>query len=283
MTSRVLITGCNGLLGTSITKRLNQRGFYTIGLTKDEKTPSLCGETFYGSASDKELVSNVMQEIDIVVHLAAIRTPRFDPPAEIFEKNSLSTFQVLSTAAEKGARTLIHASSISTLGFSFAETRLIPPYLPIDDKYPCRVSDAYGLSKVVDEQTVKYIRNRFKTNIYAIRFPYIGDSKLLLPERSRQIAANSNFGSNDFWSYLDINDAVFAIETLIDEIPMLSDPVLTVVAPNTLAKTPTEYLLNKHFPQLSDRPVFMDFESVFEPSVLLGRTSFQFKNLFPNG
>ena len=283
MTSRVLITGCNGLLGTSVTKRLNERGFYTVGLTKDEKTPSQCKETFFGSASDSELVSNVMQEIDIAIHLAAIRTPRFNPPAEIVEKNSLSTFNVLSTAAEREARILIHASSISTLGFSFAQTPLYPVYLPIDDDYPCRVSDAYGLSKLIDEQTVRYLNNRYKSNIYAIRFPYIGDSQLLLPQRAKQIQNDSTFGSNDFWSYLDLDDAVSAMEALIDDIPFLADPVLTVVAPNTLAKRPTEYLLKKHFPDLLERPVFVDFQSVFEPSVLLEHTSFQFKNLFPNG
>lgn len=283
MTSRVLITGCNGLLGTAITKRLNERGFYTVGLTKDKRTPSFCKETFFGSASDSEIVSSVMQGIDIVIHLAAIRTPRFDPPAEIVEKNSLSTFQVLSIAAERKASILIHASSISTLGFSFAQTPMNPVYLPIDDNYPCRVSDAYGLSKLIDEQIVRYLKNRYQSNIYAIRFPYIGDRQLLLPQRAKQIDDDSTFGSNDFWSYLDINDAVFAMETLIDENPVFSDPVFTVVAPNTLATLPTEYLLNKHFPMLLERPVFADFQSVFEPSILLEHTSFQFKNLFPNG
>ena len=282
MTTRVLVTGCNGLLGTSITKQLNSKGFHTIGLTKDDATPSLCAETYYGNASDSELVSKVMQHIDALIHLAAIRTPRFNPPAEIFETNSLSTFNVLSIAAERGVKLLIHASSISTLGFSFSQTPLTPIYLPIDDQYPCRVSDAYGLSKVVDEQTVRYIKQRYKSEIYAIRFPYVGDSEILLAERARQIRLDSTFGRNDFWSYLHIDDASSVIETLIEEMPEISDPIFTVVAPNTLSNKPTEELISQHFPELKKRPLFKGFESVFSPSLLPQRSGFRFKNIFPN-
>jgi nucleoside-diphosphate-sugar epimerase len=277
---RALITGCNGLLGTAIVQQLNNLGFTTIGVTKDNQSPSLCSQTFYGSAIDSELISQAMVDIDAVIHLAAIRTPKNDPPREVFEKNSISTFNVLSMAAERDVKTIIHASSISTLGFSFSQTPLMPIYLPIDDEYPCRVSDAYGLSKVVDEQTVRYIHRRYHSRIYAVRFPYIGDAEVLLPERARKIASDSNFGSNDFWSYLDLNDAVAVTETLITEEPDLADPIFTVVAPNTLSRVPTEELIQRHFPGLIDRPTFEQYQSVFAPSSLLEKSSFRYRNIY---
>jgi nucleoside-diphosphate-sugar epimerase len=282
MTLRVLITGCNGLLGTAITQRLNDMGCTTIGVTKDQQTTSLCHKTVYGSATNEELVSSVMIDIDVVVHLAAIRSPRNNPAREIFEENSLSTFNVLSLAAERGVQTIIHVSSISTLGFSFSQTPLQPTYLPIDDGYPCRVSDAYGLSKLVDEQTVRYINQRYDSNIYAIRFPYVGDAEVLLPERAKKIAFDSNFAVNDFWSYLDIIDAVAVVETLMIEKPVLSDPIFTVVAPNTLAGIHTEDLIQRHFPGLQQRPRFERFESLFAPSILLEKSSFRFRRLYAN-
>lgn len=282
MTPRVLITGCNGLLGTVITQRLNKIGCTTIGVTKDKRTPSLCFQTEYGSATNAELISSVMVDIDVVVHLAAIRSPRNNPPREIFEENCLSTFNVLSLAAERDVKTIIHVSSISTLGFSFSQTPLVPTYLPIDDKYPCQVSDAYGLSKLVDEQTVRYINERYNSNVYAVRFPYVGDSKVLLPERAQKIAFDSSFAINDFWSYLDITDAAAVVETLMIENPELPDPIFTVVAPNTLAGIRTEELLRRHFPGLQQRPRFKEFETVFSPSILLEKSSFRYRALYAN-
>ena len=282
MTSRALITGCNGLLGTAIVRQLNEVGFTTIGITKDKESPSLCSQTFFGSATDQELISEAMVDIDAVIHLAAIRTPRNDPPRVIFEKNSVSSFNVLTTAAERDVKTIIHASSISAIGYSFSQTPLAPAYLPIDDDHPCRVSDAYGLSKVVDEQTVRYIQRRYHSKIYAVRFPFVGDAEVLLPERAAKIANDSNFGSNEFWSYLDIKDAVALTETLINENPVLADPVFAVVAPNTLAKIPTEELIQRHFPDLQDRPTFKEFEGVFTPSKILEKSSFRFQNIYAN-
>jgi len=282
MTPRVLITGCNGLLGTAITQRLNDMGCVTIGVTKDKQTPSLCFQTVYGSATNEELISSVMVDIDLVVHLAAIRSPRNNPPREILEENSLSTFNVLSLAAERDVETIIHASSISTFGFSFSQTLLAPTYLPIDDKYPCRVSDAYGLSKLVDEQTVRYINERYNSNVYAVRFPYVGDAEVLLPERAQKIALDSSFAMNDFWSYLDITDAVAVVETLMIEKPELTDPIFTVVAPNTLAGIHTEELIQRHFPGVQQRPRFEEFESVFAPSILPEKSSFRFGALYAN-
>jgi nucleoside-diphosphate-sugar epimerase len=263
-------------------QQFNSVGFTTIGVTKDAETPSLCSQTFYGSATDAELISEAMVDIDCVIHLAAIRTPRNDPPREVFEKNSVSSFNVLTMAAERDVKTIIHASSISALGFSFSQTPLAPIYFPIDDEHPYRVSDAYGLSKVVDEQTVRYIKRRYQSNIYAIRFPYVGDAAVLLPERAEKIANDSNFGSNEFWSYLEINDAVALTEALIMERPELTDPIFTVVAPNTLAKVPTEELIQRHFPEVKDRPTFKDFDGVFAPSKILEKTSFRYRHIYAN-
>ena len=62
MTPRALITGCNGLLGTAITQRLNDMGCVTIGVTKDKQSPSLCFQTVYGSATDEELISSSFKD-----------------------------------------------------------------------------------------------------------------------------------------------------------------------------------------------------------------------------
>jgi hypothetical protein len=104
----------------------------------------------------------------------------------------------------------------------------------------------------------------------------------LLPERAEKIANDSNFGSNEFWSYLEINDAVALTETLIMERPELTDPIFTVVAPNTLAKVPTEELIQRHFPEVKDRPTFKDFDGVFAPSKILEKTSFRYRHIYAN-
>jgi hypothetical protein len=66
------------------------------------------------------------------------------------------------------------------------------------------------------------------------------------------------------------------------EQPDLPDPILTVVAPNTLAGIHPDELIQRHFPGVQKRPRFEEFESVFAPSILAEKSSFRFRALYAN-
>ena len=280
--NQVLITGATGLLGTSLATFFSRLGIRTVGLARDRIENSTCDKIFKGEASDAKLIKSILDDVDAVVHLAALRTPHLDTPSNVYLGNTSASFQTLYTAAEFGIQKIISLSSISILGFSFAQEKFSPAFLPIDENHPKNISDPYALSKAADEETVRFINNKFSTKCYALRMPYIGDKDGLLLERSQKIAIDDTFGSKDFWSYIDIQDAVNAIFTILNTDPVVSDPVFNVVAPNTLAHTPTEDLLEKHYPDMVDRPRFTGYKSVFDSSRFLNATNFQFENLFEN-
>jgi len=282
VSQRILITGATGLIGKALTDEFRSLGHHTIGLSIDRAGESRCDENFQGTANDPELMQRALRGVDVVVHLAALRSPNLDTPLRTYTLNTSATFNTLSSAAESGVKVAIHASSISVLGFSFSQARLYPNYLPIDEAHPKTLSDPYGLSKVADEETVRYLRNRHKIDIYAPRFPYVGDLETLLTKRATKIAADDSFGAQDFWAYLEIRDAVKAITTFIEERPKLDDPVLNVVAPNTLARTKTRDLMTKHFPGRDWSSIPTGYGSLFESAKIQAKSSFRFQHLFKN-
>lgn len=282
MKRKILITGATGLIGKALADEFRRLGHHTIGLSIDRADESRCDENLQGAAHDPELMKRALHGVDVVVHLAALRSPNLDTPFRTYTLNTSATFNTLSCAAESGVRVAIHASSISVLGFSFAQERPYPQYLPIDEAHPKSLSDPYGLSKAADEETVRYISNRHKIDIYAPRFPYVGDLEKLLAERAAKIAADDSFGTQDFWAYLEIRDAVRAIATLIEERPKLDDPVLNVVAPNTLARTKTRDLFVKHFPEREWQSIPDGYGSLFDSSKVQAVSSFRFQHLFKN-
>lgn len=282
MSQRILITGATGLIGTALAEELRRQGHQTIGLAIDRLDESKCDENIQGAANNPELIQRALAGVDAVVHLAALRSPHLNTPLRTYTSNTSATFNVLASAAESGVRVAIHASSISVLGFSFSQERLYPKYVPIDEAHPKVLSDPYGLSKAADEETVRYIKNRYQIDVYAPRFPYVGDLEVLLAQRAAKITADDRFGTQDFWAYLEISDAVVAIITLIEERPKLDDPVLNVVAPNTLAHTKTRALMAKHFPEGNWGASLEGFNSLFNSSKIQAATSFRYQRLFKN-
>jgi nucleoside-diphosphate-sugar epimerase len=282
MSQRILITGATGLIGRALADEFRSLGHRTIGLSIDRAGESRCDENYEGSANDPELMQRALRGGEVIVHLAALRSPNLDTPLRTYTLNTSATFNTLSSAAESGVKVAIHASSISVLGFSFSQALLYPSYFPIDEAHPKILSDPYGLSKVADEETVRFIRNRYKIDIYAPRFPYVGDLETLLAKRAAKIAADDSFGTQDFWAYLEIRDAVKAIATFVEERPKLDDPVLHVVAPNTLARTMTRDLMTKHFPRRDWSSIPTGYGSLFDSAKIQANSSFRFQHLFKN-
>jgi len=282
MSQRILITGATGLIGRALADEFRSLGHRTIGLSIDRAGESRCDENYEGSANDPELMQRALRGVEVIVHLAALRSPNLDTPLRTYTLNTSATFNTLSSAAESGVKVAIHASSISVLGFSFSQALLYPSYFPIDEAHPKILSDPYGLSKVADEETVRFIRNRYKIDIYAPRFPYVGDLETLLAKRAAKIAADDSFGTQDFWAYLEIRDAVKAIATFVEERPKLDDPVLHVVAPNTLARTMTRDLMTKHFPRRDWSSIPTGYGSLFDSAKIQANSSFRFQHLFKN-
>jgi nucleoside-diphosphate-sugar epimerase len=134
-----LVTGGSGFLGRHLLERLRSKGVEPIAIGRRRPTT---GAFVPVDLDDSSSLPRVVAEIapDLVVHLAG-RTP----PAlaeELYRSNTLATVHLLDALRSSGRDCRV------VLVGSAAELGPVPVEdLPVDESYPCRPADPYGLSK----------------------------------------------------------------------------------------------------------------------------------------
>lgn len=94
---RILVTGATGFIGSRLVENLSKIKKYRIRCLVRRKGPlkHLKNiEIFSGDITSKSSVKNAMKNVDIVVHLAAIKY-HYLPDAEIYETNVMGTKNLL--------------------------------------------------------------------------------------------------------------------------------------------------------------------------------------------
>ena len=239
--TRVLVTGAAGKIGSATTRYLAGRGIAVTALSVAGPFPPEADRFVIADATSPGGYAQALDDVDAVVHLAAIPHPNLGTPYEVFRTNVLSTFAVLSEAGERGVKRAVIASSINALGFPLNRHRPLPAYFPLDEEMPTDPEDAYSLSKQVDETTMRMASRRWGMDIVALRFPFVGDD-----ERLREHAARVRKDPADYmregWSYLDSRDAARAIYLALVA-PVSGTEVIALAASDTFLDEPTAELL----------------------------------------
>ena len=112
---------------------------------------------------------NGVPRFDAVVHFAAVPRILIRPDNETFRVNTIGTYNVIEAAVKLGIKKIIIASSETTYGICFADGKINPKTLPLDEDYDVDPMDSYGLSKVVNEKTARSFQLRSGFDIYALR------------------------------------------------------------------------------------------------------------------
>ena len=154
---RVLVTGGEGRVGSAVVARLLEAGHPVTTLTLPDATPHAAVRVVRGDAQDPTAVAEALDEVEAVAHLAAYPTPRGRPAVEVFGNNVVATFSVLWTAAERGVRRFVIASSVNAIGLLFHPHRPLPARYPLDETTPADLADPYSLSKHTDEATLQRV------------------------------------------------------------------------------------------------------------------------------
>lgn len=166
----ILVTGATGFVGTALCNTLEDRGFNVRRAGRRDAFPD---DTDYYRISDFTQASAwtpALQNVDVVVHLAA-RTHVFDDqsadPLEAYRSvNVLGTTALARQAAASGARRLILLSSIKVMGESTVEA----PYSESDAPAP---EDAYGISKWEAETALQQISQDTGLETVILRPPLV--------------------------------------------------------------------------------------------------------------
>ena len=88
-------------------------------------------------------------QLDALVHLAAIPAPGLTGNAATFANNATTSYNVFTAAKLADIKNVVWASSETVLGLPFDTP---PPYLPVDEDYPPRPESTYSLVKALEEQ-----------------------------------------------------------------------------------------------------------------------------------
>ncbi len=148
----ILVTGGAGFIGSNLVDRLSPRNRVIVldnlssGLLSNlEKSKDLI-RFIKGDILDKDLIKDIVTEVEFVFHLAAnvgnvrsIEDPLFD-----MEVNIKGTINLLEACLKSNIKRFVYSSS----GAIFGEAK----YLPIDEDHPLNPESPYGVSKLAAEK-----------------------------------------------------------------------------------------------------------------------------------
>jgi nucleoside-diphosphate-sugar epimerase len=244
--SRVLVTGASGTIGTATCDYLFAQGIAVTALSLGGPFPAGADRVFEGDASSPHDVEAALEDVDAIVHLAAIPHPNLGTPHAVFTTNVTATFTVLAAAGERGIRRAVIASSVNASGLPLNRLHPLPAYFPIDEVIPNDPEDAYSLSKIVDENTARMAARRWGIDVVALRFPFVGAGDRLT-QRREQVRDKPEAFVSEGWAYLDLRDAARAVFLALTA-SITGSQVVGLSANDTILDLPTAELLAEYAP-----------------------------------
>lgn len=124
MSTTILVTGGTGFLGSYIIKALIEKGHAVRALRRrDAKLPFYIPPSIFdkvewveGDILDVLSLEEAMEDIDTVIHSAAVVSFQPKDRKRMYQVNVEGTANVVNMALEKNARRLVHISSVAALG-----------------------------------------------------------------------------------------------------------------------------------------------------------------------
>jgi UDP-glucose 4-epimerase len=171
--SRVFVSGGSGLLGSHVCEALLSEGVGELVVLDNfirgrrSHLDDVAGQgklkIIEGSVADSSLISELMNGIDYVAHLAALRVTRCEEePDACFDVMVKGTHNVIEAAARTKVRKLLYASSVVVYGN--------PEHEPMDEEHPLNTDNFYGAAKVTGENFCRAWRRSTGLNFVGLRY-----------------------------------------------------------------------------------------------------------------
>jgi nucleoside-diphosphate-sugar epimerase len=169
--STFLVTGAAGFIGSNLVEELVDLGESVIALDNlatgrmPNIRPFLDRITFvHGDINDSELLPQLLQGVDFVLHQAAIPSvPRsVSDPLTSHEANTTGTLKLLIAARDAGVKRVVFASSSSIYGDS--------PVLPKHETMSPSPLSPYAVNKLAGEEYCKVFTRLYGLPTVALRY-----------------------------------------------------------------------------------------------------------------
>jgi len=168
-----LITGADGFIGSHLTEELLKKGFHVKALSYYnsfnnwgwlETIPQNKNlEIITGDIRDPHFCKNIVKDVDIVYHLAALIAIPYSyvAPDSYVDTNVKGTLNICQAAKENGNIRVIHTSTSEVYGTA--------QYIPIDEKHPKQPQSPYSASKIGADMMALSFYNAFNLPVSVAR------------------------------------------------------------------------------------------------------------------
>ena len=170
---KILITGADGFIGSHLTEELYKKG-HTINALVQYNSLNSWGwleeakckneiNIFGGDIRDPFYCKDIIQDMDIIFHLAAlIAIPySYNAPTSYLESNIRGSFNIAKAANDCNVKKLIHMSTSEVYGSA--------KYIPIDENHPLQPQSPYSASKMAADAMVMSLHNSFNLPLVIAR------------------------------------------------------------------------------------------------------------------
>ena len=160
---KLLVTGSSGFIGSHVAEEALKNG-YRVKVLDLKENGIAAIEFVKGDIRDKSAVSKAMEEVDFVIHLAAVTSvAEFEKnPRECFDINVNGFINILESAYNNGVKKIVYASSAAVYtGEHFSDS------MPLDYS---KQHNPYAQSKIMDEMLADYFFHSKGLNTIGLRF-----------------------------------------------------------------------------------------------------------------
>jgi nucleoside-diphosphate-sugar epimerase len=238
---RVAVTGGSGKAGRAVVRELLSHGHRVVDIDVVPDPDPVCR---YVQADLRNLgqAFEALAGMEAVVHLAAIPRPGLLTEEATFTTNVSSTYNVFSAACQLGLRRVVWASSETTLGLPFDDTK---PYFPVDEDQPTVPKSSYALSKVLGEEMARYFNSRYQVPFTGLRISniYTEESYAAVPSYQD----DARLRSWNAWGYVDARDVAQACRLAVDS-DLTGADVFIIAAADTVMGRGNAELVAEVFP-----------------------------------
>lgn len=247
---QVVVTGGSGRLGREVIKELS-KGNYEILSIDVAAAENNDVQFIHVDLTDRTAVCDALAGADGVIHLGAVPGPLAQPEADTFRTNVVSTWNVAEAAAIHGIKRIVFASSVFVLGWHEDATAFQPEYVPVDEAHPLTPLEAYGLSKVVGEETMSAFSRRTGIPVVSLRIMNViqTDGYNALPWSTPTLDSLVQY---THWPYVDVRDAAKACCQAL-EASTTGHEAMYIAAEDIRFDTNTASLIQKFLPKTEIR------------------------------
>ena len=172
MSSKILILGAGGQIGTELTERLRLKFGVSSVITSDINKKKAYENDAYFEIIDAKNYSAIKTavekyDIDTIYLLAAMLSATGEKyPEKAWDLNMTSLFNVLNLAKEGIIKRIFWPSSIAVFGPS-------TPKINTPQHTICEPTTVYGITKQVGERWCEYYHKNYGVDVRSIRYPGI--------------------------------------------------------------------------------------------------------------